>query len=51
MFDKSVEQQERLERLIQEIHDTDARQQTQGDVPNGSEDATTASADEDHGDD
>ena len=51
MFDKSVEQQERLERLIQEIHDTDARQTEDG--PNGSEDAAgaTANAEEDHGDD
>jgi len=51
IFDESVEQQERLERLIQEIHEADALRQTQG-VPNssGSGDAARAHSVEDHDD-
>lgn len=41
VFDESIEQHERIERLIQEIHESDALQQAQDvpSLPNGSRDA------------
>lgn len=49
MFDKSVEQQEQLERVIQEIHERDALRQTEG-GPDGSSDRARDQAEKDHGD-
>ncbi len=50
MFDKSVEQQERVERVIQDIHERDVLQHREG-APDDSSDAAGARTDEDHGDD